>query len=67
MAQKKGGGSTRNGRDSESKRLGVKAYRRRADPGRFNHRASARYNVSSRNKRGHWQRPYALCSDQRSR
>jgi large subunit ribosomal protein L27 len=26
MAQKKGGGSTRNGRDSESKRLGVKAY-----------------------------------------
>ncbi len=26
MAQKKGGGSTRNGRDSKSKRLGVKAY-----------------------------------------
>ncbi len=26
MAQKKGGGSTRNGRDSQSKRLGVKAY-----------------------------------------
>jgi len=26
MAQKKGGGSTRNGRDSESKRLGVKAF-----------------------------------------
>ena len=26
MAQKKGGGSNRNGRDSESKRLGVKAY-----------------------------------------
>uniref|UniRef100_UPI0040558029 50S ribosomal protein L27 n=1 Tax=Orrella sp. TaxID=1921583 RepID=UPI0040558029 len=26
MAQKKGGGSTRNGRDSEEKRLGVKAY-----------------------------------------
>ena len=26
MAQKKGGGSTRNGRDSESKRLGVKTY-----------------------------------------
>jgi large subunit ribosomal protein L27 len=26
MAQKKGGGSTRNGRDSESKRLGVKSY-----------------------------------------
>ena len=26
MAQKKGGGSTRNCRDSESKRLGVKVY-----------------------------------------
>lgn len=26
MASKKGGGSTRNGRDSESKRLGVKAF-----------------------------------------
>jgi large subunit ribosomal protein L27 len=26
MAHKKGGGSTRNGRESESKRLGVKVY-----------------------------------------
>ncbi|HEX5485995.1 50S ribosomal protein L27 [Limnobacter sp.] len=26
MASKKGGGSTRNGRDSEAKRLGVKVY-----------------------------------------
>ena len=26
MAQKKGGGSTRNGRDSQAKRLGVKVY-----------------------------------------
>ena len=26
MAHKKGGGSTRNGRDSKSKRLGVKCY-----------------------------------------
>ena len=26
MATKKGGGSTRNGRDSESKRLGIKRY-----------------------------------------
>ena len=26
MAQKKGGGSTRNGRDSHSQRLGVKAF-----------------------------------------
>ena len=39
MASKKAGGSTRNGRDSEAKRLGVKAYgnelhrQRDADPG----------------------------------
>ncbi|MBI3230266.1 MAG: 50S ribosomal protein L27, partial [Burkholderiales bacterium] len=26
MAHKKGGGTTRNGRDSESKRLGVKCF-----------------------------------------
>ena len=26
MAHKKGGGTTRNGRESESKRLGVKVY-----------------------------------------
>ena len=26
MAQKKGGGSTRNGRDSQAKMLGVKAF-----------------------------------------
>ncbi|HEX4878857.1 MAG TPA: 50S ribosomal protein L27, partial [Limnobacter sp.] len=26
MASKKGGGSTRNGRDSEAKRLGVKVF-----------------------------------------
>ena len=29
MASKKGGGSTSNGRDSHSKRLGVKSLRRR--------------------------------------
>lgn len=32
MAQKKGGGSTSNGRDSHSKRLGVKAYGGQAIP-----------------------------------
>jgi len=32
MAQKKGGGSTRNGRDSEAKRLGVKVYGGQAIP-----------------------------------
>jgi large subunit ribosomal protein L27 len=33
MAQKKGGGSTRNGRDSESKRLGVKVFGGEFHPG----------------------------------
>lgn len=32
MAQKKGGGSTRNGRDSQAKRLGVKVYGGQAIP-----------------------------------
>ncbi len=32
MAHKKGGGSSRNGRDSESKRLGVKAFGGQAVP-----------------------------------
>ena len=32
MAHKKAGGSTRNGRDSESKRLGVKVYGGQAIP-----------------------------------
>jgi large subunit ribosomal protein L27 len=32
MAHKKGGGSTRNGRDSTSKRLGVKAFAGQAVP-----------------------------------
>ena len=33
MAHKKGGGSTRNGRDSKSKRLGVKKYDGNLVPG----------------------------------
>jgi large subunit ribosomal protein L27 len=32
MAHKKGGGSTRNGRDSKSKRLGVKSFAGQAVP-----------------------------------
>ncbi len=34
MAHKKGGGTTRNGRDSESKRLGVKVYGGQSIPSR---------------------------------
>ncbi|WP_106418785.1 50S ribosomal protein L27 [Salinicola tamaricis] len=44
MAHKKAAGSTRNGRDSESKRLGVKLFGgQKAAPG--NHRAPARHQV----------------------
>ena len=52
FAHKKGMGSTKNGRDSESKRLGVK----RAD-GQFvsnrrqHHRSPERYSYSSRRRR----------------
>lgn len=35
MASKKAGGSTRNGRDSEAKRLGVKAYGNELIPAGF--------------------------------
>ena len=42
MASKKAGGSTRNGRDSEAKRLGVK-LRQRADSGGLYHRSSTWY------------------------
>ena len=41
MAHKKAGGSTKNGRDSESKRLGVKVYRRPANQCRQHYRSSA--------------------------
>jgi len=44
MAHKKAGGSTRNGRDSESKRLGVKASWSRSIGGQH-YRSSARHQV----------------------
>ena len=43
MAHKKGGGSSRNGRDSNSKRLGVKAYGGQVGVRRLDHRAPARH------------------------
>ncbi len=43
MAQKKGGGSTRNGRDSKPKRLGVKVYGGQTIIGRLHHRSPARH------------------------
>ena len=43
MASKKAGGSTRNGRDSEAKRLGVKAYGNELIPAGIYHRSSTWY------------------------
>ncbi len=45
MATKKAGGSTRNGRDSEAKRLGVKMYGGQTVKSRKHYRASARYRI----------------------
>ncbi len=48
MAHKKAGGSSRNGRDSHSKRLGVKAYGGEAITAGAHHRPAARHQGSSR-------------------
>ncbi len=45
MAHKKGGGSTRNGRDSNAQRLGREEVRRRAGSGGQHHRAAARHGI----------------------
>ena len=48
MAHKKAGGSSRNGRDSHSKRLGIKVYGGEVDSRRRHHRAPARHQDPSR-------------------
>jgi large subunit ribosomal protein L27 len=45
MAHKKAGGSSRNGRDSAGRRLGVKKFGGEAVAGRQHHRAPARHQV----------------------
>ena len=48
MSKTKGGGSTRNGRDSEAKRLGVKASDGMLVPAGLDHPPPARHQVSPR-------------------
>ena len=67
MAHKKAGGSSRNGRDSQSKRLGVKALRRRSDSRRQHHRAPARHPGASRRQCRHRQGPHAVRKGDRPR
>ena len=45
MSKTKGGGSTRNGRDSNAQRLGVKVFDGTAVHGRHDHRAPAGHHV----------------------
>jgi len=61
MAHKKGVGSSKNGRESESKRLGVKLFGgqvAKAGP-------PARYGAQPGRQCRHRQGPHALCADRR--
>ena len=60
MSKTKGGGSTRNGRDSHAKRLGVKALRRHRRHGRRDHRAPARHPLPPRRERRPGRRRHAV-------
>ena len=65
MAQKKGGGSTRNGRDSQPKMLGVKVFGGQIGFGRLDHRAPARHQVPCRHQRRHGHGPHAVRAGRR--
>ena len=66
MAHKKGGGSTRNGRDSNAKRLGVKRYD--TEPGQcgVHHRPAARNEDPPGQQRWAGQGPHHLRADSRN-
>ena len=55
MAHKKGLGSSRNGRDSNAKRLGVKVFAGQIGHRRRDHRAPARHPLQARRRRRHRQ------------
>ena len=61
MAHKKAGGSSRNGRDSAGRRLGVKKFGDQAGRRRQHHHSSARHQMACRRECRHGQRPYPLC------
>ena len=62
MAHKKAGGSSRNGRDSAGRRLGVKKYGGEVCHSRQHHHASARHQDVAGRRRWHGQRPHDLCT-----
>ena len=60
MSKTKGGGSTRNGRDSNAQRLGVKVYDGTAVHRRHDHRPPARHQVPPRRERRPRRRRHAV-------
>ena len=60
MAHKKGLGSSRNGRDSNAQRLGVKTFAGQAVTRRRDHRAPARHALQAGRRRRHRQGRHAL-------
>ena len=60
MSKTKGGGSTRNGRDSSAKRLGVKVYDGTVVHGRLDHRPPAGHPVPPRRERRPGRRRHAV-------
>ena len=60
MAHKKGLGSSRNGRDSNAQRLGVKTFAGQVVTGGGDHRAPARHPLQAGRRRGHRQGRHAL-------
>ena len=67
MAHKKAGGSSRNGRDSQSKRLGVKKFGGETRRRRQHHRAPARHQILSGPECRHRQGPYPVRAYRRPR
>ena len=65
MAHKKAGGSSRNGRDSEGRRLGVKKFGGEAVVWRQHHRAPARHQMASRRECRNRDRSHVICLDRR--
>ncbi len=67
MSKTKGGGSTRNGRDSNAQRLGVKVFDGTQITRRHDHRPPARHQVPPRQERRHRRRRHAVRPRRRQR
>ena len=67
MAHKKAGGSSRNGRDSDGRRLGVKKFGDQAGRRRQHHHPPARHEMARGRQCRHGQGSYPLCHGRRAR